>query len=454
MKTLLILAYRFPPQGGGGVQRTLKVVKYLPRFGWWPVVHTVKNPFWPLRDQTLLAEIPAGVRVYRTRTFEFERLEQWLGRSLRGGGGELRALATGQTRAPATQRARQGRGLGRRLRELAHSNLLLPDPQIAWVPAALVKSLYIARHAQAQAIYTSSPPNSVQLLGLLLKRLLHRPWVADFRDPWTEGVRRKEAYRKHLWRGRLEERWERAVVSEADHVIVSTDETKEQFLAKHPGLGPKLTVLTNGFDSGDFAHLSPQKRLLREGQFHLTLTGNVETMFDAIPFFRAIQDALAEHPEMRSHLRVNFIGTKRGKYDDWIRENGLTPYIDYVAYVPHAECLQYLTESDVLFLCQIPVHASAGVKLPGKLFEYLPMRKPVLALTIPGETAHILERAGLGVVVDPHDIPAIKDALIALYRQWRQGRWQLVPDEAFIGGFDRAQTTGQLSKILDTVTSR
>ncbi|MBI3302272.1 MAG: glycosyltransferase [Deltaproteobacteria bacterium] len=345
------------------------------------------------------------------------------------------------------------RGAFSAFRRLVHQRVLMPDPQIVWVPGALAKSLYVARKENVEVIYTSSPPNSSQVLGLLLKRILKKPWVADFRDPWTDGVRRKQTYVNNPLRQRLEESWERAIAEQADHFIVSTEKNGEQFLAKYPFLAPKLTVLTNGFDPADFGHLSSEKKLLQEGYFHLTLTGNVETMFDATPFFQAIKELIAENPEVSAHLRVNFIGTKRGKYDSYIRQNNLDSQINYVGYVPHADSVQYLADSDVLFLCQIPEYESAGVKLPGKLFEYLYLRKPVLALTLPGVTIDILERTGLGMVVNPNDVPGTKRALLDLYQQWQQQQWRFTPNDAVIGAFDRVQLTERLAVIFDAVAS-
>jgi hypothetical protein len=66
MKKVLIVTYYFPPSGGPGVQRVLKLVKYLPQFGWHPVVLTVANGDFPARDESLLKEIPPSVPVYRT----------------------------------------------------------------------------------------------------------------------------------------------------------------------------------------------------------------------------------------------------------------------------------------------------------------------------------------------------------------------------------------------------
>lgn len=433
------------------MQRTLKFVRYLRQFGWQPVVHTVHNPFWHLRDETLLEEIPTDVRVYRTRTFEFERLEQRLGSLFAKPSSKSKSSTPQPAAKPAAGDARRKRGAFASLQRFMHQRVLMPDPQIAWLPQAFLKSLYIARKEQIDLIYTSSPPNSSQVLGLWLKRVLRKPWVTDFRDPWTDGVRRKQSYIGNPLRQRLETSWERAITEQTDYFIVSTEKNQEQVLAKYPVLAPKLATLTNGFDPADFSHLSQTKKFLPDGQFHLTLTGNVETMFDAAPFFHAVHEFLADEPEARNQFRVNFVGTKRGKYDQIIQELQLDATVHYVGYVPHSDSVQYLADSEALFLCQIPEYESAVVKLPGKLFEYLHLRKPVLALTLPGETTAILERTGLGVVVHPNDTPGIKQALRDLYQQWRQAQWRFTPNHAEVETFDRVRLAERLARIFDQV---
>lgn len=451
MPKALVIAYRFPPQGGISVHRTVKFVRYLHRFGWQPVVHTVRNPFWHLRDEALLHEVPDDVPVYRTRTWEFERFEQRLA-SLGGKSQSRRKTPQTASPTPSTEQRNSRHRRLSTLQQFIHQRMLMPDPQVAWIPWAFLKSLYIARTERVDLIYTSSPPNSSQVLGLWLKRALKKPWVADFRDPWTDGIRRKQSYVGNPFRQRLEEGWERAIAEHTDHLIVNTEKNQEQFLAKYPFLSSRITTLTNGFDPEDFGHISREKKFLPKGCFHLTLTGNVETMFDATPFFRAVAQLLAEEPEARTHFRINFVGTKRGKYDQLIHDLQLTAVVNYIGYVPHADSVQHLADSDVLFLCQIPEYESAVVKLPGKLFEYLYMRKPVLALTLPGVTTAILERAGLGVVVHPHDIQGITTALRDLYRQWQQTHWRITPNHDFIDTFDRVRLTARLAQIFDRVS--
>src|SRR5262245_27845603 len=144
-RKVLVLAYRFPPQGGGGVQRTLKFVKYLPAEGWLPVVHTVANPYWPLQDASLLSEIPPIVQVSRSRTFEFERFA-------RSADGLISSEATAPARkavaaptpaAASPRRAGLHRRLLKSLASFVQRHLLVPDPQITWVPGAFFRSLSV-----------------------------------------------------------------------------------------------------------------------------------------------------------------------------------------------------------------------------------------------------------------------------------------------------------------------
>jgi len=477
MKKALLISYRFPPQGGGGVQRTLKHVKYLRSFGWEPVVQTARNPYWPVRDETLLGDVPPGVRVYRTAAFEFERLEHRLAglvqrqRGVRNGasgggtgkGGSNRRVQRAQEvgavdvgAGEAVANGRSGGFLGG-FRSTVHRRLLIPDPQIAWLPGAVAHGLRIARREHPQVIYTSSPPNSVQLLGGLLAAILRRPWVADFRDPWTDGPRRQQSYVGNRMRADIERAAERWVLKRADRVIVSAPPLRERFLAKYAFLRPeRVEVLTNGFDPADFERAEPAgptgivERQLEPGCFHLTGTGNIEAMFDALPLLRAIAELAAENPGIGRDLRVSLVGAKRGKYDADLAALGLTERVRYVGWVAHARSLQYLRESDVLLMCQLTQAGGGSEKLSGKCFEYLYLQKPILCLTVPGVTADLMTESGLGTIVDPADQAGIKAALHRLYAE--RGR----PSRAntgMIARFDRRCLTERLAAIFDEVAA-
>lgn len=461
-RTVLVLTYRWPPQGGGGVQRTLKLVKYLSQLGWRPVVHTVANPYSRLWDPTLQEEVPPEATVYRTPTIEYESLRAAAGKLGSQVLGVVRGSSTkksgGKAKAPkqdgggaTTRETRRERGFAGRAEDWIWSRVLIPDPQIVWTAAAYASGLYIAKREKPDVLYSSSPPNSLNVLALKLARTLELPWIADFRDPWTDGLRRRQWYPDNPARQLREEKWERAVFEYANHVLVTTNPARETFVSKYPWCPPeRVSVLTNGFDPADFENVGGDKRLLEPGLLHLSLSGNVETMFDLGPFLQAVSELLQADTEARKILRINFLGTKRQPhYDSAIEDYGIGDVVRFHAYMPHERVVQLVAESDALMLCQIPAKESGGVKLPGKMFEYLYTRKPILALTIPGVTTSILDRAGVGRVVNPNDVAGIRAELAQFVYEYRNGGIPARANEEVIQTFDRRQQAGEVSALLD-----
>jgi glycosyltransferase involved in cell wall biosynthesis len=448
-KKVLLLSYRFPPWGGGGVQRTLKFTRYLPEFGWQPIVHTSRNPHWPIRDESLLAEVPPEARVYRTPALEFERFA-----------GRLAALGRGRAARPSADggpkrvppRAPEGAkgGRARRMSD-AVERRLVPDPQIAWLPAALVRSLWIARREGVSVVYTTSPPNSIHILGRLVARALRLPWVADFRDPWTDGMRRRRAYVGNPGRERREAAAEERVIRDAAHVVVTAEPLRQRFLEKYAFLTPeRVSLITNGYDPADYPN-GNERLLLDPGRFHLVGTGNIEADFDALPLFRALASLVAEGSDVGRELVVTHVGAKRGKYDAALRDLGLTERVRYPGWVSYRDSLRYLQESDALLMCAITQTSGRGDKLPAKGFEYLWARRPVLCLSAPGVATDLLREAGLGVVIDPADEAAIRATL----RDFHAARDRPPPgNTAYIARFDRRRLTGELAAIFDRLAPR
>ncbi len=472
-RTLLVLTYRWPPQGGVSVQRVTKFVKYLSRRGWRPVVHTVSNPYAPVRDQGLARDVPPGVAVYRTPTIEWEAVEKSLAglvRRIRGRNGAVTSAArdagegddalrreaeTGTVGRTEREARRKRHGQLGALGNFVWSKLLVPDPQIVWAGAAYLRSLAIARRERPDAIFSTSPPNSVNVLAAALARRLGIPWIADLRDPWTDGVRRKQWYPGNPGRQRREERWEREIFERASAVVVTTEATRADFLRKYPWCPPeKVAVITNGFDAEDFAHVTPEPRFLEPGLLHVTVTGTVETLFDLMPFFTAVRDLVRDDADARRLLRVNFVGAKRQPlYDEFIAREGLGDVVRFHPFQPHADSVQFLADSTALMLCQVPREDSGAIKIQGKMCEYLYTRKPIIALTIPGETATILQRTGLGRIADPRDTAAIRKLLEGLLAEFAAGTLAVQPNEEAIAEFDRERQAEKLARLLDAAVA-
>jgi glycosyltransferase involved in cell wall biosynthesis len=296
----------------------------------------------------------------------------------------------------------------------------------------------------------------VQVLALALQRWTGLPWVADLRDLWTEALHRQQWYRGNPARQAREERWERLICERAASVLVTSDNARDSLLRKHPECPPdKIAVITNGFDPDDFAHVQPTPRFLPPGLLHITLTGSVETMFDLMPLFTAVDELVHSDPKARAVLRLNFVGTKRqARYDAFIEQRGLSEIIRFSGYVPHGDALQYMADSQVTMIAMAERLDSSGVKLAAKMFEYIYLRKPVLALIIPGMTTGLLDRTGLGISVNPDDLAGIKAILARLVEQFVGAGIHVVPDESVIAQYDRRLQSQRLASILDVAASR
>ncbi|WP_223284588.1 glycosyltransferase [Hymenobacter qilianensis] len=238
---LLVITYYWPPSGGAGVQRSLKFVKHLPSFCVEPTVITVdaSQGAYPVIDESLAAEVPASVRVFRTNTSEpFDSYKKLTGRKQIPHGG-----FANESKSSFQQQ----------VFKFLRGNLFIPDPRRGWNKHVLQQCAeLLAQGHTFDAVLTSSPPHSTQLIGLELKKRYGLRWIADMRDPWTDIYYYKEL--NHTPPARWLDAWyERQVLEQADEVLVTSPDTKRLFLGKSPRLAAsKFHVLPNGYDESDF----------------------------------------------------------------------------------------------------------------------------------------------------------------------------------------------------------
>ncbi len=401
LKRLLIITYYWPPTGGSGVQRWVKFSKYLPEFGWQPVVYTPENPEQLARDESLLKDIPACAEVIKTHISEPYELY----RRLTGG-------KAGQEVNPVNA---QRKSWKQRLSLWIRGNCFIPDPRVGWVrPSVRFLKKYLREHP-VDAVVTTGPPHSVHLIGLRLKKALGLRWIADFRDPWTEMF-----YYKHLGLSaaadRRHRRLEQAVLDGADKIISVSPPVAADFQAKTK---TPVVLITNGFDESDFraeksgSGSAPAKPFTREGS-----RSDSEAGAAAVPPFRLVHtglfaadgnplklwDALAERceadPAFRKRLQIRLAGKVDTAVTDAIRTRGLGDNLVELGYLPHDETVREQREADILLLPlrREPEYAKV---LPGKIFEYLAARRPVLGIgQEDGAAATVLRDAAAGEMFD------------------------------------------------------
>ena len=399
---LLVITYYWPPSGGAGVQRCLKFVKHLGHFHVEPTVITVDpaQASYPVRDESLLAEVPPAVRVIRTGTTEpFESYKRLTGRAVPYGG-----FANEGKPGPVQQVLRFVRG-----------NLFVPDPRRGWNRHALaaVEQL-LAAGEQFDAVLTSSPPHSTQLIGLALQRRHGLRWLADLRDPWTDIYYYQDLHHTPpaAW---LDARYERRVLTHADAVLVTSPETKRLFLAKNPALpAAKFHVLPNGYDESDFRQPSrPPTDCLR-----ITHTGTITELYHLNRLLEAVAAGAAAHPAVP--LRLRFVGQVSAQLRGQVVAAGLGGITEYLDFVPHDESVRYLLESSVLLMAIPDVPRNLGI-LPGKVFEYLAAGKPILCVGPAGSDADkLLRECGAGQALPYEDSGLMRETLAALLARWQE----------------------------------
>ncbi len=412
MRRLLVVAWYFPPWGGGGVQRTAKHVKYLPQFGWQPVVLTGPMPRRGLKDPTLWEDFTEAPQVLRTRAPLLPAALPW------------------------------------RVRNALTRWLLVNDEQAGWYPFALAAASDLIRRERIDAIYTTSAPYTAHLVGLRLRQRFGLPWIADFRDPWADNAVIKPPTAWHRQRIR---RWEERVISAASRVTVVSEPMAQALRVAYPSTEPqRFLVLPNGFDPDDFAQVEPAGR--QEGRMSIVYSGSFYGQRSSQPFLRALHNVLERGELPRSAIHVRLVGNIGQATPDQVRALALSDVVQITGYVAHRQSIAYVLGADVLLLVVATGPGSAGM-LTGKIFEYLAARRPILALTPPGAAADLIRESRAGVAIDPENGPAIERQLVEWFKQWQRGELVCNSDADVVARYDRRQLAQTLAKVLDSASA-
>jgi glycosyltransferase involved in cell wall biosynthesis len=382
MKKVLIITYYWPPSGGAGVQRWLKFAKYLPEFGWQPVILTVDPQYasYPQRDESLANEIGPDCLVYTTKSFELYNLYK---------------LISGKKEVPYGGFANESKeGLLQKVSKFLRGNFLLPDPRKGWNKYALKKAEELIREFNIETVVTTSPPHSTQLIGLSLKKRHDIRWIADLRDPWTDIYYYHQFKHTALARS-IDRNYERQVIEQADVVVSVSEDVKRIFAEKSQlSIAAKTVVIPNGYDEEDFK----LKDIPTESRKIITYTGTISEAYDV----DKLLDALVRLDEkLKAQLLIRFVGKIPITVEQRFRDTGLD--IELVGYVDHPKSIEYLLRSDLLLLVIPKVANNKGI-LTGKFFEYMASQKPILAIgPVDGDLTKIILETNCGRIYDYSD---------------------------------------------------
>lgn len=437
MKQALIISYYWPPAGGGGVQRVAKFCKYLPEFGWEPVVLTVENGNFPARDESLLAAVTNVRKVYRTPSWEPHVVYNSLTRLLKRSSG---------SRGDKHVRGSKGPKHLHRLGELIRLNCFVPDARIGWRRNARRKGLEIIAQEKPDLIFSSSPPYTPHLIAADLKRSSALPWVVDFRDPWLENHAYNTAPRLDVIK-RWNRRLETAVLQQADHVISANPGIHNFAMQKvAPNEHAKFQVITNGYDTED---VRPAIRKLP--RFTVSYYGTVYPDGFPIMLFETMRELIDADPAFACDFHFRIVGgiapNVRAVVEDTLPAANLT----VSPYIPHSDMIGQLYEAQALVVV-LNDFLNNHVYAPGKIYEYLPSGNPILGIGPPyGDAAALLNQTGAGIMLNYSDKAGTRQFLLNQYTKWKAG--DLSKGPISYPAFERRALTQELAKVFNRLTA-
>lgn len=436
MKNLLIIAYYFPPSGGPGVQRVLKHTKYLREFGWNPIVLTVSNGQFPARDESLLEQIPEGTEIIRTRILEPYDIYRKLTGKKPGTAIDVNTIKKeGQTISSKEK-----------LAEFIRATFFIPDARVAWLHTAKKAIDELMHTKQIDAVYSSSPPYTCSLIARYAHRKYNLPWVAGFRDPWTDFI---SSPKRWAIPKAIDKAMEHSVFKECDYVEAAWLGIIKDALAKYPKLDrEKFIHVPNGYDSADFPQIEPTEN----GKFTMCYTGSMYGRRNPKAFFEAMQLLIDRSVLSPADFHIKLVGRFGDEIHEMIKATNFTESIEVIPYLPHNESLKQLMTSDALLLIVDESKESQEI-VPGKVYEYIGMRKPIIAIAPkPSAIADLMEETQSGRVAHQSEISKIANIVSDYFHFWQSKRSEFYsPNEDAVNKYERKNSAKQLSEILNSL---
>ena len=430
-KKVLIVTYYWPPSGGSGVQRWLKFVKYLDQAGWETIVVTPGNPSFQMSDPSLAHDISPRTEVIKLPIWEpydaFYKLSRVFGKKKPGA---MDMISTGKM------------SLFQRISSWVRGNLLIPDPRVFWVKPASKVLKDIIKRGDVDKIITTGPPHSIHLIGLKIKKRFPAvKWIADFRDPWSEWDLLDTLFLTKAARER-HRKLERRVLQSADRVITIAPYHVKRF--EELG-GRKVDLITNGFDTDDFAKVQRVKTT----KFTIRHTGVVDELRDPRPFMLALKKVVDSDPSMKETVRIEFIGNVNSAFKAFVAQDPLLATITkFTNTIPHKDLLQLYGQTDLLLLVLAHTALAPG-NLPGKLFEYLASGIQIVAIgPVVGDAADVIHQSRAGEIFERSDEASMVSMLRKHYGLWREGSVISTTDAT---PFTRKKLTDQLIGVLTSL---
>ena len=408
MKRLLLIAYHFPPlAGSSGIQRTLRFVQHLPKFGWEPIVLSASPQAYERTSNDLMADVPDGTIVRR---------------------------------AFALDTARHLSIAGRYVGAMAR-----PDRWVSWKFAAVREGMRMIREFKPQAIWSTYPIATAHLIAAELHERSALPWIADFRDPMAQDGYPADPL---VWQSYklIEEK----AVATARFSTFTTPGAARIYQQRYTANAEKIAVLENGYDEETFSKIEEAKgpkQPINAGAITLLHSGIVyPAERDPTQLFEALGRLSSTNRIQPGMLKIRF---RASVHDDLLnslaQKYGITEFIDCQPPIPYREALYEMLNADGLLVMQA---SNCNEQIPAKIYEYLRARRPILALTDPqGDTAATLRHAGISTIARLDSVAEIEEALLAFVAEIKGN--PVLPNEDAVKQASREGRAKQLGELLN-----
>lgn len=422
MHKVLVIAYYFPPMGLSGVQRTLKFVKYFNNNNWEPTVITTGDVAYFAHDESLQKELDAtGVRVIRVE------------------GAEPNSLLSrhGTIKLPSEF----VRKTFNRLSQI----FLIPDNKLSWSKKAFKKCLEILSHEQFDCVFITGPPFSQFDVFSFLKKVHNVPLILDYRDLWYDSY---FAFYPTPFHRLIHKKKEYKALKASDLIVVTNRKLKEKLLNVFPFLTfNDVVIISHGYDQEDFDTITAQPK--PHNKMVLMYSGIFMVYNTPEYFLKAFKQLTIERTDIASNIELHFVGFLRKENQKLIRNLKLQSFVKDHGYVNHAESIAKIKSADVLWF-MVGKRRNIDAILPGKVYEYIGARKPIIACVPNGAAKMAALDYKASFITEPDNIEQIKNTILEVYKLFKAGKLP-VPDEKFVEGFRRDFLTEQLAKQMNNV---
>ncbi|MDG2226509.1 MAG: glycosyltransferase [Flavobacteriales bacterium] len=431
IKKVLIITYYWPPSGGAGVQRWLKFVKYLREYGWEPVVFTVEGGEVPVLDYSLKKDIPDNVEVLREPIWEpYTFYKKIIGQKKED---KIQTGFLTENKKPK---------LMERFSIWVRGNLFIPDARKFWIKPSVKNLSNYLNENKVDAIVSNGPPHTTHMIGLALKNKFNIPWLADFRDPWT-NIDFYDKLMLSKWADKKHHRLEDAVIKHADALVTVSPNWAKDFKDKSKR---DFNVIYNGFDEKDFTC----KEVELDQKFSIVHIGSMNKDRNPHNLWKVLGEICSEIEGFSKDLEIKMVGPTDIAIKKALHENNLNENLNKIDYVPHSEVVTYLLGAQLLLLPINDTPNSLGV-IPGKLFEYLAARRPIICIgPLKGDSCRIINETEAGYTFSFNNKSDLKTTLISLYNEFTEiGKVECSSNS--IEKFSRRNLTGQMADLLNEI---